>query len=181
MIWTVPTRTGPVTVREQLEPSDEPAVIELFAASADWFEATTGLPSAPGDVQSLFYALPEGSSFDDKRLFVLLAEDRVIGLVDAVLRHPDVRSVALGSFLVAPTHRRHGVGTAVAGLLLDQARTLGFERVTAPVAAGLEPGMAFVRSLGFEISSEPVPPGGNRTVHPRESPIHRATLHLARS
>lgn len=179
VIWTVQTGDGSVTVREQLEPDDEPAVLELFADCSDWFEATTGLPSGPGDVQSLFYALPEGADIDDKRLFLVLSEDRVIGLVDAVLRYPDVRSVALGLFLVAPSHRRRGVGTAVAGELLSQARTLGFERVVAPVPAGLETGAAFTRSLGFEISADPVTPGGNRTVHPGERPIHRATLDLS--
>jgi GNAT superfamily N-acetyltransferase len=178
MIWTVPTTAGPVTVREQLEPQDEPGVLELFGECQDWFVAITGLPSGPGDVQSLFYALPEGKDFADKRLFLMLAVDRVIGLVDAVLRYPDVHSVGVGVFLVAPSHRRRGVGSAVAGLLLDQARTLGFERVTAPVAAGLEPGMAFARSLGFEIAAERVQPSGNRSAHPGERAVHRATLDL---
>lgn len=167
MIWSVPTRSGRITVREQLEPDDEPAVLALFAECADWFEAVTRLPSGPGDVQSLFYALPDGATFDDKRLLLLLDGDRVIGLVDAVLRYPDVRSVALGLFLVAPSHRRRGVGTAVARELLDQAKALGFERVTAPAAAALEPGAAFARSLGFEVSTEPVRPR-----------IHRAVLTL---
>lgn len=61
VIWAVPTGDGSVTVREQLEPDGEPAVLELFADCSDWFEATTGPPPGPSDVQSLFYALPEGA------------------------------------------------------------------------------------------------------------------------
>jgi GNAT superfamily N-acetyltransferase len=180
MIWYVPLvgGDGVITIREQLEPDDEPAVLELFTACSDWFEAATGLPSGPGDVQGLFYALPDGATWDDKRLFVILAEDRLIGLVDVVLRYPDVRSCALGLFLVHPDDRRRGVGTAVARELLGQARTLGFDRVTEPVAAGLEPGDAFARSLGFTISTEAITPAANRIVHRDERPIQRATLQL---
>ena len=35
-------------------------MLRLFADCDDWFQAATGHPSGPGDVQSLFYALPEG-------------------------------------------------------------------------------------------------------------------------
>lgn len=167
MIWTVHTSAGPVTVREQLEPDDEPGVLALFAECADWFEATTGLPSGPSDVQSLFYALPDGASLDDKRLYLVLAADRVIGLVDVVLRYPDVRSAAIGAFLIAPSFRRQGVASAVAVELGDQAWSLGFERVTATVAADVEAGRAFAGALGAVVSPEPIRPG-----------IHRAELTL---
>jgi GNAT superfamily N-acetyltransferase len=142
-------------------------VLALFDECADWFEAMTGLPSGPGDVQSLFYALPDRAGFDDKRLYVVLARDRVIGLVDVVLRHPDVRSAAVGLFLVAPSHRRYGIGTAVAAELAEHARLLGFDRVSATIAADLEEGRAFTRSLGAEVSAEPIRPG-----------VHRAVLRL---
>jgi hypothetical protein len=51
-----------------LEPEDEDAVLEVFTASEDWFVAETGQPSAPGDVQSCLYVLPEGNDFEDKVL-----------------------------------------------------------------------------------------------------------------
>lgn len=178
MIWSVPTRDGTVTVREQIEPEDERAVLDLFASCADYFEAATGGPSAPGDVQSLFYALPEGASPDDKRLFLVLDGEHVIGLVDAVVGYPDARSVAVGLFLVHPGHRRRGVGAAVARHLMAHAADGGVDRVTATVAEELEPGESFLRSLDFEIAPRPAPPTGNRVVHRAERPVLRASRSL---
>src|SRR5258707_1120111 len=65
--------TVAVTVRD-LEPEDEDAVLDVYTASEDWFVAETGQPSAPGDVQSSYYALPEGSDVDDKVLLVIEAD-----------------------------------------------------------------------------------------------------------
>lgn len=159
MIWTVATDLGPVVVREQIEPDDEPGILELFASCDDWFEAVTGVPSGPGDVQSLFYALPEGASFEDKRLFTVRDGEKIIGLIDAVLGHPGRRDCAVGMFLVAPSHRRRGVGTAIARTMLTEARDLGVEQVTATDDEQWAPGNAFLRSLGFVV---PEPGAGRR-------------------
>ena len=69
----------PVVVRD-LEPADEQAVLAVFTASDDWFLAATGQPSAPGDVQSAYYSLPEGYEFDDKVLLVIEAGREIVGL-----------------------------------------------------------------------------------------------------
>jgi GNAT superfamily N-acetyltransferase len=155
MIWTVRTKIGPLMLREQLEPEDEPAVLALFQECDDWFEATTGGPSGPGDVQSLFYALPEGSTFDDKRIFTLRDGPRVVGLLDAVVGHPGPRACAVGMFLIAPSHRGRGVATAVAHLLLDEARTAGFKQVTVATTERRPGADSFLRSLGFDLPADP--------------------------
>jgi GNAT superfamily N-acetyltransferase len=145
---------GRIVVREQIEPDDEPGILELFASCDDWFEAVTGGPSGPGDVQSLFYALPEGANFEDKRLFTVRDGEKIVGLVDVVAGHPHRRACAVGMFLIAPSHRRQGVGTAVAGTLLTEARSLGFEEVTATNNAEWKAGTAFLRHLGFAIADD---------------------------
>ena len=96
-------RNGPTAVRvRDLEPDDEDAVLDVFAAAEDWFVAETGQPSAPGDVQSSFYALPEGARLEDKVLLVIEADGEVVGYVDAVLRYPSSTSIGIGTFLVRP-------------------------------------------------------------------------------
>lgn len=152
MIWNVATAIGRIVVREQIEPEDEPGILELFASCDDWFEATTGGPSGPGDVQSLFYALPEGASFEDKRLFTVRDGEKIVGLVDVVAGYPHHRACAVGMFLIAPSHRRRGVGTAVATTLLTEARSLGFEQVSATEHASWKPGSVFLRHLGFSVA-----------------------------
>ncbi|MET8943465.1 hypothetical protein ABZX30_07715 [Streptomyces sp. NPDC004542] len=57
--WMLDVPGERVVVREPV-PADGAALPALFEACEDWFVAGRGLPSAPGDVQSLFCALPEG-------------------------------------------------------------------------------------------------------------------------
>ncbi|MGY6018675.1 hypothetical protein [Streptomyces spinosirectus] len=60
----------------------------------------------PADVQSLYYALPDGADFERKRLLVVCrGEDDVVGLVDVVDRFPGGGSCSVGVFLVAPETR----------------------------------------------------------------------------
>ncbi|TDE10922.1 GNAT family N-acetyltransferase [Jiangella asiatica] len=178
MIWTVATDFGPVVVREQIEPDDEPGLLELFTACDDWFEAVTGGPSGPGDVQGLFYSLPEGASFEDKRLFTIRDGEKIVGLVDAVLGHPHRRAAAVGLFLVAPTHRGRGLARAVAKVLLDEAREAGLDEVTATSSTAWPAGDRFLAALGFDIGPETTG-AGNRTTWAGEPPVRRATLTLA--
>lgn len=177
VIWTVETTRGPIVVREQIEPEDEAAILDLFDQCDDYFEAATGGPSAPGDVQSLFYALPDGASFDDKRLFTVRDGDRIIGLIDAVMRHPTVTSCAIGLFLVAPSHRRQGIGTAVAGVLIDELRELGVRQVTASAMDQVPSGPSFLTSLGFSIGDQSASTS-NRRMWAGEATARRATLTL---
>ncbi len=148
MIWTVPAPNGTFVVREQIEPEDEPGILELFTSCDDWFEAVTGGPSGPGDVQSLFYSLPDGADFDDKRLFTVREGETIIGLIDVVQGHPHRDACAVGMFLLAPTHRRAGLGTVIGRVLMDEARAVGLREITA-TASDWEPGGQFRRSLGF--------------------------------
>lgn len=163
-------------MREAL-PADEAALIGLFEACEDWFAAATGLPPAPGDVQSLLYALPEGAAPGAKRLLVVEAAKDVVGLVDVVLGHPGPGAAAVGVFLLAPEVRRAGLGTAVVRRRLEWgAAREGVRRVTATVPVGWAPGEGFLRALGFVLDA----PGamgagaGNRRPGPREGTVRRA-------
>lgn len=123
----------------EFAPADEAVVQELFAASADYFRAATGDVAAPGDVQSLFHAVPEGAELDAKRLLVLVRDGLVIGLVDVVLGHPELDAVTVGLFLLHPEHRREGLGHVVATALTQRARELGYWRVSSSTPPYWEP------------------------------------------
>ncbi|MFF4499550.1 GNAT family N-acetyltransferase [Streptomyces sp. NPDC001401] len=170
------------TVRE-MRPEDEPGVAALFASCEDYFVAATGNPALPGDVQSLYYALPEGADFDQKRLLVMCRGASVVGLVDVVDRHPDAESCSVGVFLVAPEARREGIGTNVAGRLIEEVAGRGMRKVAATCPGNWEPGLGFLRSLGFEIGAPQDSSAGgtvgNRTRRPEESGLCTARLRLA--
>lgn len=178
MIWTVHTKRGPIVVREQIEPDDEPGILRVFEESNDYFEAVTGGPSGPGDVQSLFYSLPEGADLDDKRLLTMRADDQIIGVVDATLRYPTSRACTVGLFLITPAYRRRGVGAAVSGILLDLLRELQFDEVTASATEGWAPSSGFLQHLGFQIGDVQLASSGNRRTARNAAPVRRATLTL---
>ncbi|MEW2619684.1 GNAT family N-acetyltransferase [Streptomyces sp. NPDC048106] len=174
--WTIEVPGERVLVRE-LGPADEAPLIRLFEECEDWFLAATGLPPAPGDVQSLFYALPEGAHPDDKVLLVLERDGVVAGVVDAVRDHPEPGAVAVGLFLLAPWARGRGLGGALARSLL--ARAGDTPLVTATVPPGWRPGERFLGRLGFTLDPEPRPSGANRRAGPREGGVRRAVLRPA--
>src|SRR5262249_51306930 len=152
-----------------LDPADEEGVLAVFTASEDWFLAATGQPSAPGDVQSSFYSLPEGSDFDDKVLLVIETGGEVVGFVDAVRRTPHIAAVSVGTFLIHPEYRRHGIGRAVAHALFAAASDIDFAQVNTHVVEGWTPGRRFLAALGFSFSAPRRPSGAvNRNVGPGE-------------
>jgi GNAT superfamily N-acetyltransferase len=168
------------TVRDVL-PADEPELIRLFDACEDYFAAATGLPAGPGDVQSLFYSLPDGADVRDKQVLVVEAPSgELVGLVDLVLHYPDPDACAVGLFLLRPDARRHGLGSALAAALLQRAADGGVRRITATVPEGWEPGRAFLAARSFTLSEPEAVPGAraNRNTGPREGTVLRAELRL---
>src|SRR5579875_1108687 len=139
-----------IRIRE-LVPDDEPGALAVFSACNDYFEAATGTPSAPGDVQSLFYAIPEGAEPEQKRVLVVMRDARLIGVIDIVIRYPHRSACAVGLFLLHPDQRRQGLGSSIARMLLSQARKNGITQVTATTPVGWPAGRAFLENLGFAI------------------------------
>lgn len=176
--WMIDVPGERVLVRE-LGAADEGPLLTLFEECEDWFVAATGLPSGPGDVQSLFYALPEGADPGDKVLLVLERDGVVAGVVDAVRNHPEPGAVAVGLFLLAPWARGRGLGRALAASLL--ARADGASVVTATVPPGWHSGELFLRRLGFTLDTHAPARSGDadRRPGPREGEVRRAVLRPA--
>jgi GNAT superfamily N-acetyltransferase len=178
MTFAAVSLAGGLRVRE-LEAADGSAVSGVFAAAADYFVAVTGGPALDGDVQSLFYAAPEGVSPDAKVLLVAEVDGEVIAVVDVVPGHPAPDAVAVGLFLLTPAARGRGVGSRIARALLDAARDRGFRRITATTAAGWAPGTGFLTRLGFDLDDTAAAAGsGNRVVAAAERPLVVAVLEM---
>jgi RimJ/RimL family protein N-acetyltransferase len=179
---TVTTEDGRrYTVREAT-PDDEPGVTSLFEASTEYFEAATGLPSGPADLQSLYYSLPPGADWQDKRILVVTegADGPVVGIVDAVLRHPDPDACAVGLFLLHPSLWGSGTARPLAAALLDRTAASGTARVTATVPTHWDRGRRVLTALSFRFTGPAAqgPTIANRSTGPREPVVERAELAL---
>jgi len=125
--------------------------------------------SAPGDVQSAYYSLPEGYEFDDKVLLVIEADREVVGFIDALRRYPHTASIGVGTFLIRPEFRRLGIGRAVVQALSAAAVEQDIVQISTHVVEGWTPGRRFLAALGATFSKPAVPGGaGNRNVGPEE-------------
>ncbi|MFJ5992213.1 GNAT family N-acetyltransferase [Lentzea sp. NPDC092896] len=138
-----------LTLRD-FTPADEPEVLALFAHCDDWFQAATGHPSGPGDVQSLFYALPEGAAFEQKHLLVAQAQG-MIGFVDLVVDHPAPGHADIRFFLVPKDLRRWGIGREMAKALTER-----FPEVTRVQVRldDFKPGNEFLKAMGFVLNGQ---------------------------
>lgn len=146
-----------LVVREA-EPRDEAQISARFEACTEYFEAATGLPPGPADVQSLYYGLPPGARWEDKRLYLLMEEGgeenaSIGGILDVILRFPTADTCSVGLFLLHPSQWGMSVGTVWAGRMLEIAETEGIRRVTATAPRGWDRGHQFLTRLGFTITS----------------------------
>lgn len=159
-----------------LEPADEQDALGLFEACEDWFSHAFGQPAMPGDVQSLYYSLPEGAKSENKAILVIETEGRIIGIIDAVREYPNSGTCSVGLFLIHPDCRRFGLGRAVASALIGSLAANGCREVIASVAEGWQPGLKFLDALGFTTESPREAAHANRNLGPSERPTLRARL-----
>ena len=79
-----------VTLRElngeRAEMADLQRVIE---AAPRYAQLVTGVPPGQADAQSTYSILPEGKSYDDKFVFGIYLDDRMIGCVDLIRGYPN--------------------------------------------------------------------------------------------
>ena len=91
------------------------------------------------------YAPPRGA--------LLLAHHPRDGAVGCVAVRPlagEAEACEMKRLYVAPAHRRHGVGQALAAAVLDAARACGYARMRLDTVAAMRPARALYARLGFE-------------------------------
>lgn len=140
-----------------LTPDDGPAIQQLCERSGDYFDVITGLPPGPAEAQSLFVALPEGSSYEDKALIGVFAPTgTLIGVMDAVRNAPEPGEWWLGALLLDPEWRNRGLGARLYHAFEWWAGAMGAQGVHLSVVEPNMRALKFWQRLGFgEIERHP--------------------------
>ena len=147
---------SPLTLRLLTGAPDEMAALQrVLAAAPAYFETITGLPPGNAEAQSTFTALPPGKSYDDKFLWGLYADERMIGCADVIRGYPVREKAIIGLLLLAEPWQRRGLGRAFA-LLVEQ--VIGGWREIETLRLGVVErnagALSFWRKLGYVETGE---------------------------
>ncbi|SRR5713101_6121409 len=134
-------------------PDDGPDLQALFEESSDFFDLTAGLPPGPAEVQSLFAALPEGKTYDDKHVISLFTKpEGLIGVIDVVRDYPVPGSWWMGLMLLRPAMRGRGKGGIVFRSFMEWAAAGGARDIYLSVKTQNEGAFKFWSRMGFEVA-----------------------------
>lgn len=137
------------------ECADVPGLVDLTRALDPLAGSTGGRLPADDGVEHLTRRLAEMIDEGSRRLLVAVddATGETVGLL--VARPDDVGAIDLtpvlhvSHLIVAPRHRRRGVGRALLAAAVHLADELGVDRVLATAAAGSREGNRYLARLGF--------------------------------
>jgi GNAT superfamily N-acetyltransferase len=133
-----------------LTPEDGPRAQRLCERCADYSEMVMGVPPGPAEAQSLYMALPEGKTYEDKLLMGIFAgPEELVGVLDAVRDVPTSGMWWLGVLLLDPARRDQGLGTSVYRAFEQWAAAHGAQAIQLAVVQQNEAGHRFWQRLGF--------------------------------
>ena len=133
------------------EPRDATELVRLATAVSSepegWLISVDGWRSV-GDERRYLKAIRKSS---DAAVLVAEAPEGVVGRLSIGRdRHPASRHVAVVGLMVAKTHRRRGVGTALLTAAIGWAREHGVEKIELHVFPHNEAAIALYERFGFE-------------------------------
>lgn len=134
-----------------LRPQDLPDLQALIERSADYTWMLTGGPPGPADAEELFSDRPPDAGPEDKILLgVRAANNKLVGVLDAIRNYPQPDSWFLGLLMIEPAHRGHGLGRAIYQGFEARAAAQDVENIFLGVVEENREGLRFWRGLGFE-------------------------------
>lgn len=141
------------------EPDEMRELQRLFDGSPSYTERVTGLPPGPADAQSLYSALPPGKAYDDKFVFGIFDDDRIVGCADVIRAYPDPHTALVGLLWVAEPFQRRGIGKAAYRRIEQTIRSWGdaFSCVRIGVVRTNDRVLPFWTTLGFVTTGEVKP------------------------
>jgi len=115
------------------------------------------------DYEKEFTELPGEYAPPDGRLILALVEREPVGCIG--IRKIDETTCEMKRMYVKPGFRGKGIGRRLAGIVIEEARKIGYKTMRLDIIASMKEAISLYRSLGF------------REIAPyRYNPIERATF-----
>jgi RimJ/RimL family protein N-acetyltransferase len=112
----------------------------------------------PADAQSTYSILPEGKAYDDKFVFGIFVDARMVGCADLIRGYPDPGAAHLGLLLIAEEFQRQGIGAEACRQIEREIRGWGTcSRIRLGIVGTNYHVLPFWRRLGFVKTGETKP------------------------
>jgi ribosomal protein S18 acetylase RimI-like enzyme len=99
----------PYEVR-RLTDADAGAIQDLYVRCTAFVELVEGRPPTSREGQDLLHAKPPGVKDEDKLVFGIFDDGRMVGALDILRGYPDPETWYLGLLMLSPDTRNHGLG-----------------------------------------------------------------------
>lgn len=107
------------------------------------------LPS-PGEAKEMFSEIPNGRSFDDKFIFGIYLDNKMIGCMALLRGYPNETTVMLGLLLLSEKYQRKGFGTQAHKKLEEIIKGWGnFEKIRIGVLITNQEILPFWKKMGY--------------------------------
>lgn len=111
----------------------------------------TGHPPGKAEAQSVLTALPPDRGYEDKFVFGVYLENKMIGCVDIIRSYPDSKTAMLGLLLLSEDYQGRGFGSS-AYLRAEEVvgRWAGCEKIRIGITRTNDKVISFWKKMGFE-------------------------------
>jgi ribosomal protein S18 acetylase RimI-like enzyme len=132
---------------------DERTVAQLQRVLDDapgYFCRVTGSEARRNEAETLFAALPEGRSMDDKSLLGIYENGEMVGCADVIRAFPDSKKTTIGLLLIVETRQGKGIGRAAYHLVEERIVDRGScSEIVLGVVRTNDQALAFWSKVGF--------------------------------
>jgi GNAT superfamily N-acetyltransferase len=136
-----------------LSNSDHQIAQTLFEECSEFSLLVTGLPPKETEGQDLFTDLPPNRTVQDKTVFGLFHQQKLIGILDSFKGYPKEEDWFIGLFLINPAFRRQGIGKHWLAAYQAFARENQVKAVKLGVVEQNEDGRKFWDENGFSVEA----------------------------
>jgi RimJ/RimL family protein N-acetyltransferase len=130
----------------------------VFEEAPDFARRVTGLLPGQSEAQSMYSMLPEGKLYDDKFVYGIYFDRKMVGCIDVIRDFPTKETAWIGLFMISEKYQRRGVGIAAFNILRNYIEKWpNCERVGLAVVSTNDVALPFWRKVGFQETGKRTP------------------------
>ncbi|KGG80336.1 hypothetical protein Y919_06930 [Caloranaerobacter azorensis H53214] len=141
---------GEKYIFKKLSIDNEIQVFDLLSQCDDYFYLVEGRKADESSVKELFEDLPPGKHIDDKNIFGVFYNEKLIGIVDLVQDFPEKGEWIIGLMLLHPDERRKGLGKAIHDIIVDIANEQKAKKLRIGVVEQNEKALKYWKNIGYK-------------------------------